>query len=87
MAGARVCVGGGERGRWEMSVMKCEICLWRRWGACEDVGNQEGCDEREGNDIGDVCVGLQAFVFQPVVTSLPHDSYESFVEDHLAKIV
>lgn len=60
--------GGEQQGRWETSVMKCEICLWRRWGICEGAGNQELCGR---NDMGDVCVGLQAVVFQPAVTSLP----------------
>lgn len=64
-------VGGEEQGRWETSVMKCEICLWRRRGICEGAGNQGLCSESGRNDIGDVCVGLQAVVFPPAVTSLP----------------
>lgn len=40
---------GGERQqeRSEMSVIKCEIWLWKREEVCEGVGKQEGCDERE----------------------------------------
>lgn len=56
-------------GWWEMSVMKCEICLWRRRGVCEGVGNQEGCDEREQEMISWMLA--QAIVLQPAVPSLP----------------
>lgn len=65
-------VGGGkEQGRRETRVMKCEICLWRRRGICGGAGNQELGGGSGRNDLGDVCVGLQAAVFQPAVACLP----------------
>lgn len=78
-----VGVGGEEQGQRETSVMKCEICLWRRRGICEGAGNQDLCGESGSNDLGDVCVGLQAVVLR----LCPRDSKEAFVEDHFAKDV
>lgn len=76
-----------ERERWEMSVMKCEICLWRRRGVCEGVGNQEGCDQREREMISPMFAWACRLLFFYQRLRLCPDSFESFVEDHLAKNV
>lgn len=64
--------------------MKCEICLWRRRGIGGGAGNQELRGGR--SDLGDVCVGLQAAVFQPAVAcSAPVTAPELLYENRLAK--
>lgn len=78
---------GGERERWEMSVMKCEICLWRRRGVCEGVGNQGGCDVREREMISSMSAWACRLLFFSQRLRLRPDSHESFVEVHLAKNV
>lgn len=48
-----------------MSVIWCEIWLWRREDVCEGVGKQEDCDQRD--EIEDVCVALRLLSVQVLI--------------------
>lgn len=47
---------GEQREWWEMSMIRWEICLWKREDVCEGVGKQDGCERREMGRRDCVCV-------------------------------
>lgn len=47
---------GEQREWWETSMIRWEICLWKREEVCEGVGKQEGCEQREMGRRDCVCL-------------------------------
>lgn len=47
---------GEQREWWETSMIRWEICLWKREEVCEGVGKQEGCEQQEMGRRDCVCL-------------------------------